>query len=287
MTDKRTPDQTHERVTNMIEDLEAEGDLGPNHALFNLLADAKEDEPAAPGEVPAELRSWYTPFSGYRPIDITPPELRPEGLPASVAEGWAEPYERWQDVPIEVMLDRIKNATVPFELLANTAPANPAGRTGRTGRNLGKWGENAAADPIVVSVPDSPNRRVLLIQRRDIGQWAIPGGMVDPGETAPAALVRELREETNVDLAHHTPVILTRTYVDDWRNTDHAWVASTVALYTLGGDVAIQAGDDAADARWWPFRDLDQLAAAVEPAGGLYAAHRPLLSAALDHLTGR
>ncbi|MFI8390564.1 NUDIX domain-containing protein [Streptomyces sp. NPDC085540] len=47
--------------------------------------------------------------------------------------------------------------------------------------------------------------------------------MVDPGETAPAALVRELREETGVDLAGHQPVILGRNLVDDWRTTRVAW----------------------------------------------------------------
>nr|WP_245782536.1 NUDIX domain-containing protein [Actinokineospora terrae] len=120
-------------------------------------------------------------------------------------------------------------------------------------------------------------RRVLLIRRRDVGQWAIPGGMVDPGETAPAALVRELREETGVDLAAMTPVILARRYVDDWRTTDHAWVTTTVALFRLPTRVLATAGDDAADAGWWPFTGVDHLAGLLASVGGLYPAHRALL----------
>lgn len=232
--------------------------------------------------VPDNMRPWSTPWHGYTPVDITPPELRPEGLAASVTEGWAEPYTTPDDVPD--WIEREAAALIPWHWDDRGWPLNPTGRTGRAGRNLGKWGENAAADPIVVA-GTGDDRHVLLIKRADRGVWAIPGGMVDPGETAPATLVRELREETGVNLTEIEPAILTRTYVNDWRNTDHAWVCSTVALYQLREQLAATANDDATDAAWWPIRDLDRLAQALEAAGGqLYEAHRPLLAAALDRL---
>lgn len=232
-------------------------------------------------ETPAGRRCWSVNWPEYTPTDITPPELRPSALAHHVPD-WAEAAPTPTDV--QDWPQRQAAALVPFQLDQRGWPLHPHGRTGRTGRNLGRWGENAAADPIVVA-GTGDQRRVLLITRDDIHVEAIPGGMVDPGETAPAALVRELREETGVDLAGHRPVILGRDVVDDWRASDYAWVASTSALYLLPIPVTAVAGDDAADANWWPFGSLDELDAAITAAGRtLYAAHRPLLQSALDHL---
>lgn len=233
--------------------------------------------------VPSHLRSWSVPWDSYSPVDITPAELQPgQGLAASVAAGWAEPHPDPAALPD--VAARQAAALVPFRLDDQGRPLHPAGRTGRTGRNLGKWGENQAADPIVVA-GTAPHWRVLLIRRADCGDWAIPGGMVDPGETAPAALVRELREETGVDLTGLAPHVLARTLVADPRESDHAWVATTAALYRLPATVTATAADDAVDAGWFPFTGLDVLDAELDRVGGvLYSAHRPLLAAALDHL---
>lgn len=41
---------------------------------------------------------------------------------------------------------------------------------------------------------------ILLIRRADGGTWDLPGGAVEPGETPSAAVVREVREETGLDV---------------------------------------------------------------------------------------
>lgn len=40
--------------------------------------------------------------------------------------------------------------------------------------------------------------RILLIRREDLGIWALPGGLIEPGETLEQATIRETEEETGV-----------------------------------------------------------------------------------------
>jgi 8-oxo-dGTP diphosphatase len=46
--------------------------------------------------------------------------------------------------------------------------------------------------------------KILLVKRRTMpfnGYWALPGGRVDPGETVEQTIVREVKEETGLDIA--------------------------------------------------------------------------------------
>lgn len=228
-------------------------------------------------DVPIDHRPWTNPWPDYRPVDATPPELRAEALTGAV-EDWiidrtATPQE------VTDWGQRLAAAVVPYLLTPDGWPLNPAGRTGRCGRDLGRWGENPAVDPIVVAGAGL-DRRILLIRRADTGQWAFPGGMQDPGETVQEAMARELLEETGLDLSDHRPTVLRQGYIDDPRNTDHAWVSGTCSLYRLTVVLPVQAGDDAVDALWWPWHGtVEDLIRTLEPAGGLYPAHRSLLDA--------
>ena len=51
-----------------------------------------------------------------------------------------------------------------------------------------------------VVLPDETGR-ILLLQRMDSGNWALPGGGMELGESLPQCAVREVLEETGLDIA--------------------------------------------------------------------------------------
>jgi 8-oxo-dGTP pyrophosphatase MutT (NUDIX family) len=66
--------------------------------------------------------------------------------------------------------------------------------------------DRRAAAVAVALIDDSERRACFILTRRAAhlgnhgGQWALPGGRLDPGETAAAAALRELREEVGLAL---------------------------------------------------------------------------------------
>jgi ADP-ribose pyrophosphatase YjhB (NUDIX family) len=45
-----------------------------------------------------------------------------------------------------------------------------------------------------------PQGRLLLTRRSDNGRWCLPGGHLDPGESAAEGCVREVQEETGLEI---------------------------------------------------------------------------------------
>jgi len=95
-------------------------------------------------------------------------------------------------------LDKRFTYEPPLSIDSKTGrPLNPRGRTGMSGRGtLWNWGPNHAADPVVTKTDEKDGHVYMVaIKRKDTGEWAIPGGMVDPGEKVSATLRREFEEE--------------------------------------------------------------------------------------------
>lgn len=96
--------------------------------------------------------------------------------------------------------------------------------------------------------------QVLLIQRKFppmVGYWGLPGGFVERDEDPLDAVLRELKEETG--LTGSNPELL--MVMGDPQRDPRKHIVSIVYSVTVdAGDPA--AGDDAADARFWPLNAI-------------------------------
>ena len=113
--------------------------------------------------------------------------------------------------------------------------------------------------PCVGAVVRDTEGRLLLVQRANEpgqGLWSVPGGRVEPGETAPEAVVREVAEETGL------AVVVTGLagVVERAAPGGGVYVIEDFTARLAPGEDpgGLRSGDDASDAAWVPVDGLDR-----------------------------
>ena len=105
----------------------------------------------------------------------------------------------------------------------------------------------------------SNNQSVLLIERgREPfkSKWALPGGFIELDESLETACRRELEEETGLRVGELTQF---KAYGSVDRDPRHRTISILFYAFTEEELVAY-AGDDAANAKWFPIDSLPELA---------------------------
>ena len=113
------------------------------------------------------------------------------------------------------------------------------------------------ADCVVITKEDNP--KVLLIQRGGEpykGCWAFPGGFMDMDETTEQCAIRELKEETGLDIKEVKQIGAYSKVDRDPRGR----TISVAYLAVIDKPADVKGLDDAAKAEWFELSALPELA---------------------------
>jgi 8-oxo-dGTP diphosphatase len=104
--------------------------------------------------------------------------------------------------------------------------------------------------------------RVALIKRGKpplLGEWSIPGGMLELGETVRQGAEREALEETGLVVrATELLGVFDRVVLDQEKRCQYHYVLIDFLCERISGD--LRAAGDAADARWFTAEEMNKLA---------------------------
>lgn len=127
------------------------------------------------------------------------------------------------------------------------------------------FGERVAREATVMVgasalILDETGERVLLTRRTDNGRWCLPGGRMDPGESLAETCVREVREETGLEVEvvrlvglYSSPDVLVE-YADGNRRQI---VAAHFLVRILGGELGLS--DETTEAGYFSRGELEAL----------------------------
>eukprot|EP00300_Choanocystis_sp_HF-7_P012105 c17749_g1_i2.p1 GENE.c17749_g1_i2~~c17749_g1_i2.p1 ORF type:complete len:744 (+),score=131.52 c17749_g1_i2:64-2232(+) len=287
------------RLNAQIKELLAEmaqAEVGQSHPVQQVVhsqnqhTKARSAHPKYPARapVPGQFVPWEVDFTGYEP-------------PYFVHQSVLATEQRAIEVDLESMSPEVlqarRSCTGPIVFDAHDKPRNPFGRTGLRGRGLlARWGPNKAVNVIVTRHhPTLGVLQMVSIQRRDTGEWALPGGFLEPNEDSRSAQRRLFETEalgnpgpslgpelsTLLTNLFSSPTLVYDGYVDDPRNTDNAWVETVASHFHCTPTLALilepAPGATVRNACWMPLNQTP------EELSQLYASHAQIVQLLLDN----
>ena len=102
------------------------------------------------------------------------------------------------------------------------------------------------------------DEKVLLQRRRDNSKWGFPGGLLELNETYEEAAIREVKEETGLDVRLDSFLGIFHNHHMVWGNGDQA---HTIGAFYVGSIVSgqMRIDEESLELRFFSFDELPEL----------------------------
>lgn len=156
----------------------------------------------------------------------------------------------WTNTPMFVQMNAEMGGNVAYQQNWRSAPYAPTIVT---------------ADCVVLAVKDNVPHILLVTRKKHpgIGLYALPGGHIEPHETLEQAGIRELFEETQIQVDYDIRQFINSSRVFDYPQRSQRARVITSALFihlpTQFTLPPVTAADDAASVQWVPVKDIGNI----------------------------
>lgn len=103
------------------------------------------------------------------------------------------------------------------------------------------------------------DKKILLVKRKSEpgrGKWSIPGGLIEIGEKAEQTVIREVKEETNLEVEQPDLIdVVNNATMDEDGRVKYHFVIVDYFVRLKGG--TLKAADDAEELRWVSFDEVE------------------------------
>lgn len=118
--------------------------------------------------------------------------------------------------------------------------------------------------PAVNAVVRDNIGKILICRRKDTDEWALPGGIVEPGESILKSVKREVLEETGIRcrVERLTGLYSSRSEIRTYPNRDRLHVVVATFLCSAAGNTTMtRVSDETHESIFVPFRQAKRLLA--------------------------
>ena len=118
-----------------------------------------------------------------------------------------------------------------------------------------------AFSTVDIAVVDLDKKEILLGKKRNKLNYCFPGGFTDPSSSSDVHdAVRELYEETNIELSESDLIYISSMNINDerYRNSKNGIRTHLYVAVVNKNEIEPVAGDDLCAVRWFSFKEIDE-----------------------------